>query len=129
MDLAAPRPTSRLYQAVVVGLVWCSLLASTSHALRAVQLLRGTLPPVSAMDSMGHADHATPPTHPQHDSCPLCAIQFTESGPSDGGTVAWDSPKHQPPPILRPPPQHIHYLPTASRAPPTGACAFRVGPL
>jgi len=122
------RPASPLLVGAAVGLVVCALLVSTVHALRAVLLLPEVAQAVSAqtqaMGSMGHADHKTP-THPQHDHCPLCTLQFTDPGPGNERTVGWGSPQHQPRLRFSPPqPQRIHYLPTASRAPPIPGLGF-----
>lgn len=103
------------------GLAWLVLLllvASTTHALRGRPMLEETAAP------MPHAAHDTPASGQSapHDHCLLCTIQFTEPGPNSECPVAWGGPKHQPRLFFSSPQQQCaHYLPTASRAPPTGA--------
>lgn len=131
MPPALPNPASRRLTGAVVGLVLCALLASTAHALRAVLLLpevaQAVSAPPQAMGPMAHADHESPahPPHDHHEHCPLCTIQFTDPGPSTERVVGWGSPRHQPRLRFGPPqPRRIHYLPTASRAPPIPGLSF-----
>ncbi|HEU4741400.1 MAG TPA: hypothetical protein VFS50_07380 [Meiothermus sp.] len=112
------KPARPWHPWALAWLVLLLLVASTAHALRGGPMLWDTAAP------MPHAAH-DPPASPQtapHDHCLLCTIQFTEPGPSSECPVAWGGPKHQPALLFSSPQQQrVHYLPTASRAPPTRA--------